>query len=260
MGDYLHTGRMSLALSHFDIEYTALYRNEGEMNFTDMSIASGIARGTQGYVGWGDAFVDFSNDGWVDFFLVNGHVYPQVDSAHLAASYLEPKLLFLNQRDGTFKNISKQVGPAIQIQQVSRGMAVGDLFNDGKLEAVVENMMGKPMILRPEGGPSNHWISFQLEGVKSNRLALNARVKAAAGELVQLGEVVSGGSYLSQNDLRIHFGLGSHERVDKAEVLWPSGKVETLTNLAADRFYTVREGEGVVSSKPPEAFKGKLHY
>jgi hypothetical protein len=138
-------------------------------------------------------------------------------------------------------------------------MAVGDLFNDGKLEAVVENMVGKPMILRPVGGPSNHWISFQLEGVKSNRLALNARVRAAAGDLVQLGEVVSGGSYLSQNDLRIHFGLGSHERVDKAEVLWPSGKVETLTNLAADRFYTVREGAGVVSSKPSEAFKGKQH-
>jgi hypothetical protein len=250
LGDYLHTGRAALLLSHFDIEYAALYRNEGGINFTDSSIVSGIARGTQGYVGWGDAFVDFSNSGWQDFFLVNGHVYPQVDSAHKSIKYLEPKLLFLNQYDGTFKNVSKQVGPDIQTEQVSRGLAVGDLFNDGKMEAVVGNLVGEPMILRPEGGPQNHWISFQLEGVKSNRLALNARVRATAGDLVQLGEVLSGGSYLSQHDLRIHFGLGSHGRLDRAEILWPNGKKEILADLAADRFYIVREGEGVVSSKP----------
>jgi enediyne biosynthesis protein E4 len=251
IGDYLHNGRMSLVLSHFDIEYAALYRNEGGMNFTDDSISSGIARGTQGYVGWGDAFVDFANNGWLDFFLVNGHVYPQIDSAHTAARYLEPKLLFLNQHDGTFRNISRQVGDALPIEQVSRGVAIGDLFNDGKVEAVVENLVGKPMILRPEGGPQNHWISFQLEG-KGDRLALNARVRAMAGDLVQLGEVLSGGSYLSQSDLRIHFGLASHDHVDRTDILWPDGKKEALTNLAADRFYVVREGEGIVSSKAPE--------
>ena len=129
-------------------------------------------------------------------------------------------------------------------------MAIGDLFNDGRLEAVIENLVGQPVILRPEDGPPNHWISFQLEGVKCNRLALNARVRATAGDLVQLGEVISGGSYLSQNDLRIHFGLGKHERVEKAEVLWPDGKTETLTTLSADRFYLIREGSGVVSSTP----------
>jgi len=251
VGDYLHTGRMSLLISHFDVEYAALYRNEGGMDFTDASIASGIARGTQGYVGWGSAFVDFDNDGWVDYFLGNGHVYPQVDSAHTATKFLEPKLLFLNQRDGTFKNISRRVGSAIQIEQVSRGTAVGDLFNDGKMEAVVENLVGEPMILRPEGGPQNHWISFQLQGVKSNRLALNARVRLTAGALVQLGEILSGGSYLSQNDLRIHFGLGAHTQADKAEILWPDGKVETLVNLPADRFYSVREGSGIVSTMLP---------
>ena len=253
LGDYMHSGRMSLLLSHFDNEYAALYRNEGGMNFADVSIASGIARGTQGYVGWGDAFVDFANSGWEDFFLTNGHVYPQVDNAHRATRYLEPKLLFLNQRDGMFRNISRQVGEALQVEQVSRGLAIGDLFNDGRMEAVVENLVGQPMILRPEGGPQNHWISLQLEGVKGNRLALNARVRATAGDLVQLGEVLSGGSYLSQHDLRIHFGLGSHERLDRAEVLWPDGKRETLTNLSADRFYVVREGDGVISSKPPES-------
>jgi hypothetical protein len=140
----------------------------------------------------------------------------------------------------------------LQVPQVSRGAAVGDLFNDGKLEVVVENLVGKPMILRPEGGPTNHWVSFQLQGTKCNRLALNARVRVTAGELVQLGEVLSGGSYLSQPDLRIHFGLGIHERLDKAEILWPKGKTEILTNLTADHFYIVREGEGIASSKGPE--------
>jgi hypothetical protein len=253
LGDFQHTGRMSLLISHFDNEYAAFYRNNGDLTFTDISMASGVAQGTRGYVGWGDAFVDFDNDGWADFFLVNGHVYPQVDSLHSNLRYLEPKLLFLNQHGGTFKDISKLAGAAIQVPQVSRGLAVGDLFNDGKLEAVVENLVGRPMILRPEGGPRNHWISFQLEGVKSNHLALNARVRTTAGDLVQLSEVISGGSYLSQNDLRIHFGLGKHARVDKAIVFWPDGRVETLTNLSADRFYAVREGAGVVSSKPAEA-------
>jgi hypothetical protein len=258
MGDYLHTGRMSLLISHFDNEYAAFYRNDGGMSFTDVSIATGIGRGTHGYVGWGDAFVDFDNDGWQDLLVINGHVYPQVDQIHSDLRYLEPKLLFQNQRNGTFKDISKRAGAAIEIPQVSRGMAIGDLFNDGKLEAVIENLKGQATILRPGGGTHNHWISFQLEGVKSNRLALNARVRATAGDLVQLGEVLSGGSYLSQNDLRIHFGLGEHQRLDKAEVLWPDGKVEALTNLVADRFYSVREGAGVVSVMDPPTTNPKL--
>ena len=173
IGDYLRERRMSLLISHFDNEYAALYHNEGGMNFADASIGSEIAGGTQGCVGWGSAFVDFDNE-----------------------------LLFRNRRDATFENISRRVGPALQIPLVSRGLAVGDLFNDGKMEAVVENLVGRPMILRPVGGPQNHWISFQLEGVKCNRLALNARIQATAGDLVQLGEVLSGGSYLSQHPLR----------------------------------------------------------
>jgi hypothetical protein len=222
------------------------------MNFTDSSIASWIARGTQGFVGWGDAFVDFANNGWQDFFEVTGHVYPQVETTHTAAHYLQQKLLFLNWHDGTFQNISRRVGPALQIPQVSRGLAIGDPFNDGLMEAVVENLVGEQMILRPEGGPKNHWVSFQLVGVACNRLALSARVRVTAGDLVQLGEVMSGGSYLLQNDLRLHFGLGSQEIVDQAEVLWPDGKKETLSHVAADRFYVVREGQGVISNRPPE--------
>jgi hypothetical protein len=251
IGDYLHTGRMSILISHFDNEYAAFYRNDGNMSFSDVSISSQVGRGTRGYVGWGDAFVDFDNDGWQDLFIVNGHVYPQVDDAHTDLKYMEPKLLFQNQRNGTFKNVSSLAGDAIKVPQVSRGMAIADLFNDGRLEAVIENLKGLPTILRPDGGSENHWISLQLEGVKSNRLALNARIRATAGDLVQLGEVMSGGSYLSQSDLRIHFGLAEHQQVDRAVVTWPDGRIETLTNLKADRFYTVREGAGVIASLPP---------
>jgi enediyne biosynthesis protein E4 len=245
IGDYLHSGLPSIAISHFSDEYMVLYRNDGKMNFTDSSYSAGVAPATTPYVGWGDGFFDFDNDGWQDLFMVNGHVYPQVDSIGANVRYREPKLLFLNQHNGTFKNISRDVGPAIQLPQVSRGVAFGDLFNDGKIAIVIENLEGQPMILRPEGGPENHWISFELEGTKSNRLALNARVRITAGDLVQTGEVLSGGSYLSQNDLRVHFGLGALKYVSKVEVMWPSGEVETLSNLAADHFYRVKEGKGV---------------
>lgn len=251
--DYRHNGRLSILISHFDIEYAALYSNDGNLNFNDVSIASGIARGTQGYVGWGTAFVDFSNSGWQDLFLVNGHVYPQVDSSHTSTHYLQPKLLFLNQRDGTFSNISRRVGPALQQLQVSRGVAIGDLFNDGRMEAVVENLQGQPMILRPVAGPPNHWISLQLEGVTCNRLALNARVRITAGDMVQTNEIISGGSYLSQSDLRLHFGLDSHAQADKIEIFWPDGKRDVLNNVSADRFYTVRQGSGIVASAQPTA-------
>jgi len=246
LGDYLHTGRFSIFITHFSDEYAVLYRNDGNMNFTDESYASGIAASTTPYVGWGDAFVDWQNNGWPDVFLVNGHVYPQVDSVEVGTRYQEPMLLFENQRNGTFKDISKLVGPAIQIPRVSRGVACGDLFNDGRMEIVVETLKGEPLILQSQGPSSNHWISFQLEGTQSNRLALNARIKIAAGDLVQTDQVLSGGSYLSQRDLRIHFGLGSIDHVTKAEIAWPSGKREVLTNLPADRSYKVKEGRGMV--------------
>jgi enediyne biosynthesis protein E4 len=245
LGDYEHKGLFSLVISHFSDEYAALFRNNGALSFTDVSYASGIARGTTPYVGWGDAFFDLDNDGWPDLIIVNGHVYPQVDTKDIGTNYREPKLLYLNQHDGTFRDVSKLAGPAIQIPQVSRGLAVGDLFNDGHLEIVVENLEGEPMILQAQQLPHNHWVSFELQGAKGNRLALNARLRATAGDMVQIDQVQSGGSYLSQSDLRIHFGLGGHEKVDKLEVFWPSGKVETLNNVGADRFYTLKEGEGI---------------
>jgi hypothetical protein len=257
LGDYEHKGLFSLAISHFSEEYAALFRNNGDLNFTDVSYPSGIARGSTPYVGWGDAFFDLDNDGWLDLIIVNGHVYPQVDTKDIGTTFREPKLLYLNQHDGTFRDISKLAGPAIQIPQVSRGLAVGDLFNDGRLEIVVENLEGEPMILQPQGGPRNHWVSFELEGAKGNRLALNARLRATAGDLVQQDQVQSGGSYLSQSDLRIHFGLAGHEKVDKLEVFWPSGKVETLTDVRADRFYILKEGEGIFPQRNSTAVKAR---
>ena len=248
LGDYLHKSRFSIAISHFSEEYTTLFRNDGNLNFYDVSYEAGIGAATSPYVGWGDTFFDLDNDGWPDLLQVDGHVYPQVDSREIGTRYREPKLLFLNLHNGKFRDISKLVGPAIQTLQVSRGLAVGDLFNDGHLELVVENLEGSPMILRTEGGPKNHWIGFEFAGTKSNRLTLNTRVRVTAGDLAQLDEVRSGGSYISQSDLRLHFGLGAHTRVDSVEITWPSGKKETLKDLAADHIYSVLEGEGVVSA------------
>ena len=256
LGDYLHNGFPSVVITHFSDEYAAVYENLGHMSFSDVSFASGIAESTTHYVGWGDAFIDFDNDGWVDLFMANGHVYPQVDTGEAGARYREPSLLFLNRHDGKFRDISKDVGSAIQVPRVSRGVAVGDLFNDGRIEVVIENLQGEPTILRSEGGPLKHWIGLQLIGTKSNQLALNTRVKLIAGDLVQTDEVRSGGSYLSQNDLRLHFGLGEKSRVDKLEISWPSGKSEILNDLAPDRILLVKEGEGIASPKvaiPPTA-------
>ena len=247
LGDYLHSGRFSIAITHFSDEYAALFRNDGGMSFTDVSYTSGIAPSTTPYVGWGDAFFDFANSGWLDLFMVNGHVYPQMDTAEAGPKYREPGLLFHNQHNGTFKDISKLVGPALQLPRVSRGVAVGDLFNDGRMDIVIENLKGNPTILQPQGGPANHWIGLELAGSKGNRLALNARVKVTAGGLVQTYAVLSGGSYLSQNDLRIHVGLGSSKRVDKVEIFWPAGTTEVLTDLTADHIYDVKEGEGIVA-------------
>ncbi len=254
VGDYMNTGRMSIAVTHFSDEYAALYRNDGNLSFTDVSRMAGIAMPSSPYVGWGDAFLDLDNSGWLDLMLVNGHVYPQVDDAKLGIAYKEPKLVFQNRRDGTFRNVSAESGPAVREPQVSRGLAVGDLFNTGRLDVVVENLTGGPMILEAKSNPAHHWVSFQLEGSPKNRLALNARVRVTTGKLTQLGEVRSGGSYLSQSDVRLHFGLGDAARIDRVEVLWPNGPPQVFENVAGDRFYHLTEG----GKLEPEAIAGRV--
>ncbi|HEY4358358.1 MAG TPA: CRTAC1 family protein [Acidobacteriaceae bacterium] len=246
IGDYLHTGRPSLYVTNFSDENDDLYRNDGDWNFTEFSYASGVALPSLPLVKWGTAFADFDNDGWLDLVAVAGHVYPQVDALSTGPRYREPGLFHLNERDGTFCDASGMTGKALSEARVSRGLAVGDLFNDGNMDVVVETLDGSPVILRNAGVPGHHWVSFELAGVTSNRMALNARVRMVAGGMTQTEEIHSGGSYLSQNDTRVHFGLGTATKIDSVEVLWPSGKVEKLSNLAADKFYFLLEGQGSV--------------
>jgi len=249
VGDYNHTGRPSLYVTNFSDENDLLYRNDGDWNFSEVSYPSGVALPSLPWVKWGTAFVDLDNDGWLDLITVSGHVYPQVDSLPSGPSYREPKLLSMNQKDGTFCDASTEAGPALMEKRASRGLAVGDLFNDGNMDVVVGDIDGAPMILRNHGVPGRHWVSFELAGTKSNRLALNARLKIVAGGMTQTEEIHSGGSYLSQNDLRVHFGLGAATKIDSVEIRWPSGRVETLTNLAVDKFYSVLEGQGIVPAE-----------
>jgi enediyne biosynthesis protein E4 len=245
--DFNQTGRFSIHVTNFEDQSNSLYRNDGNLGFTDVAYAAGIGQITIPYMGWGTGCVDFDNDGWADLFVVNGHVYPQVDSLATGMKYRQHKLVFLNRRDGTFADVSNSVGQAVTIPQASRGAAFGDLDNDGRVDVVVENIDGLPMVLRNEGTSSNHWITLELIGTRSNRLALGAKVRVVSGPVSQIDEVRSGGSYLSQNDLRLHFGLGSADKVDDVEIRWPSGGTQTLHNLASDHFYIVKEGEGIVS-------------
>ena len=247
VGDYNHTGRPSLYITNFSDEYSLLFRNDGDWNFTDVSYKAGVAVPSLPYVKWGAAFVDLDNDGWLDVIAVSGHVYPQVDTLPSGARYREPKILQMNQKDGTFCDASTQGGAALREPQVSRGLAVGDLFNDGNMDVVINNLDGAPVVLKNHGVAGRHWVSFELAGTKSNRLAIGARLKLVAAGITQTEEIHSGGSYLSQNDLRVHFGLNQATKIDSLEIRWPSGKVETLKDLEADKFYSALEGQGVVA-------------
>jgi len=246
IGDYLHNGLPSLAVTNFSDENANLFRNEGKWNFNDVAYKSGTAMASLAYVKWGIAFVDLDNDGWLDLIGVNGHVYPQVDTLPSGARYKEPKVLSMNLGNGMFCDASDQAGPAVREPRVSRGLAAGDLFNDGNMDVVVEDLTGAPMILRNADIPGRHWVSFELAGTKSNRLAIGARVKITAGGVTQTEEIHSGGSYLSQNDLRVHFGLGAAKKIESVEIRWPSGKIEAMKDLDADKFYSVLEGQGIV--------------
>ena len=249
IGDYLHNGFPSIFITNFADEYDTLYRNNGNWNFDDVSYKSGEALPSVPYVKWGNAFIDIDNDGWLDLFSVSGHVYPQAASLPATAGYPEPKLLQLNQKDGTFCDASAQAGPALLEHRVSRGVAVGDLFNDGQMDIAVEDLDGNPMLLRNHGLAGTHWVGFELAGTKSNRLAIGSRLKIVAGGMTQTEQIHSGGSYLSQHDLRVHFGLGMSTRIESVEIYWPSGTVDVLKNLAADQFYSVLEGKGIVTAE-----------
>jgi hypothetical protein len=194
-------------------------------------------------VGWGTKFFDMDNDGWLDLFVANGHVYPQVDSIAGGAPYLQPMILFRNHRDGTFDDVSSAFAniPA----QSRRGAAFGDINNDGNIDIVLLNVGEPPSLLLNRNDSPNHRVLFKLIGTKSNKAAIGARVTVKAGALAQFDEVRGGGSYISQNDLRVHFGLGTNDKITEVEIRWPNGEAEILQNVAADFIYTIVEGTGV---------------
>ena len=246
VADYNHTGRFSIYVTNFADEFNTLYRNDGKTGFTDVSYDAGVALVSLPYVKWGTTFADIDNDGWADLLSVNGHVYPQVDSLPSGARYREPSTLLLNQRDGMFCEAGLQAGDAVKLPRVGRGLAAADFDNDGNVDFVIENLDGVPTLLHNKGVSNAHWITLELQGVQSNRLALGSRVTLSAGGVTQTDEVRSGGSYLSQSDLRVHFGLGRSTSVDSLEVRWPSGHVDRVQGLKADTFVAIQEGKGVV--------------
>jgi hypothetical protein len=209
---------------------------------------SGLGQPSLPLVGWGTTFFDMDNDGWLDLFVANGHVYPQMDNVKGSAAYAQPMLLHRNRRDGTFEEVSKAAGLTDMPLKSRRGAAFGDIFNTGNVDVVVLNVGAPPTLLWNTNQDANHRVSFQLVGTKSNRAAIGTRVTIRAAGVTQFDEVRGGGSYLSQNDLRLHFGLGAALRMESVEVRWPSGKVETLHDIAADKIYTIVEGSGVQKS------------
>ena len=195
-------------------------------------------------------FVDVDNDGRPDILSVNGHVYPEVDTAHLGSTYRQSRLLYWNAGNGKFKDVSQQCGPGCTEAQSSRGLAVGDLWNDGRMSAVVNNMSGQPMLLVNQSRNTNHWLGVITRGTQSNRDGIGAKVAVIAGGHKLAQEVRSGSSYISNNDMRLHFGLGSSNEIDRIEVRWPNGKSEVFPGGSTDRFFTLTEGRGTsVSAK-----------
>ena len=243
VGDYDHDGKLDLFITNFDDEYNILYHNDGHNAFTDVSYTAKLAEVSLPYVGWGTKFFDYDNDGWLDLFVVNGHAYPQRDH------YRQRELLHHNNRDGTFSEVAAQMGATLMQERVGRGAAFGDIDNDGDIDIVVNDLDGSPQLLRNDGGNSNNSVLIKTVGLNSNRDGIGARVKVVSGDLTQIDEVRSGGSYLSQNDLRLHFGLEKRTTIDLIEVRWPSGVIDKITNLSANRILTIKEGKGVVEQK-----------
>ena len=243
VGDYDHDGRFDIFVTNFVDEYNTLYHNDGRNSFTDVSYKANVATVSIPLVGWGTHFLDYDNDGWGDLFVANGHVYPQLQGYH------QRKLLHHNNRDGTFTEVAAQSGAPLMQERAGRGVAFGDLDNDGDIDMVVNDLDGPPQLLRNDGGAANNFVMVRTVGVKSNRDGIGAKVKVVSGDLTMIDEVRSGASYISQSDMRLHFGLEKRAKIDLIEIRWPSGVVDKITNLNANKLLTVREGQGLVEQK-----------
>ena len=252
-GDYDHDGWLDIFKTNFAGDTSTLYHNTGKAVFDDVTFQAGIGVNTR-WLGWGCGFVDVDNDGWLDIFLVNGHVYPEVEKLTTEAGYAQRKVLYRNLHNGRFEDVSEKVGGAIIETTPARGCAFGDYNNDGNIDILINPINAVPELLRSESTNQNNWIKIKTVGVKSNRDGIGARIKCTTEDGSQIDEVRSGGSYYSQNDLRVHFGLGKNMRVKALEVHWPSGQVDTLTNVAANQLIYVKEGSGIVRTA---TFKAK---
>jgi enediyne biosynthesis protein E4 len=239
--DYNGDGFIDIFRSNFSDERESLYRGLGKGEFEDATFAAGLARNTR-FVGWGCGFFDFDNDGWKDLLLVNGHVFPEVDKLNIDIRYKDRAVLYRNLGNGKFADISESSGPGILERHSARGAAFGDYDNDGNVEVLVNNQNEPPSLLRQSATNQNHWIILKLIGTRSNRSAIGARVTLTAGGRKQIDEVRSGGSYLSQNDLRLHFGLGAATKVDEIRIEWPSGTSQIEHNIPVNRVTMITEG------------------
>jgi len=252
VGDYLNNGLLDLYNTVFSDDYNPLYRNDGGGNFTEVSYQAGIAEPTIPFLGWGTGFLDFDNDGWKDLLAANGHVYPGVDQSDWGTTFAERPLLFRNLHNGKFELVPPVKGTGLAALLTARGAAFGDLFNDGKIDVVINQLNNTPVLLRNVSTDHNHWVGLKLVGgPKSPRDAIGAAVYLKAGGIRQRADVISGGSYASSNDFRLHFGLGGSARIDGVEIHWPNGRVQLLDLPAVDCFFTITEGKSPVREPSP---------
>jgi hypothetical protein len=249
VGDYLNNGKLDLYTTTFSDDYKTLFRNDGDANFSEITQEMGIAEYTYPFLSWGTQFIDYDNDGWKDILFVSGHVYPEVDKQDWGTTYAERPLLFHNMQGKKFQVIPPVEGTGLADVLTGRGAAFGDLFNDGKIDVVINNMDRNPVLLRNVNADNNHWIGIALLGGKKGpRDAVGAKVFVTAGGMKQRADVMSGGSYESSNDQRLHFGLGQTAKIDDVEVRWPDGTVEHAKLPSVDRIFTLEEGKGMVPS------------
>jgi hypothetical protein len=249
VGDYANNGNVDFAVTDFSDDYKVLFHNDGDASFTDVSYGAGIARATIPFVGWGDGFIDYDNDGWLDLFMVNGHVYPAVDKHDWGTTFAERTLLFHNENGAKFSYVPPVEGSGLAVVIPARGAAFGDLFNDGKIDVVINPIDGPPTLLRNVNPDHHHWVEIKLEGgSKSPRDAMCATVYLNANGMRMRQDVLSSGSFLSANDQRLHFGLADAIDAGTAEIHWPSGAKETVKLPSVDRIYTITEGKGVTGA------------
>ncbi len=244
VGDYNNDGRVDFHITNFSDDSNVLYHNDGEGNFTDVTFQAGLGEPSIPFLGWGTSFIDYDNDGWLDLFVVNGHVYPAVDANQWGTSWAQQALLFRNLKSGKFERVGASPGSALATAWPGRGLAVGDLDGDGRLDLVLNNIDSKPAVLRNVSADSGHWLQLQLvgDGKSTPRDAIGATVYLRAGGIRQRADVVSGAVYCSQNDLTVHFGLGVATKVEKLEVQWPNGATETFNVPGVDRKLTITQG------------------